>query len=170
MLREWMKFLLPRSHRRYPYPLPVLLPAKCWAVTLCVKVCHQTHSIINRHLPPTIRLWERIGQDWGHIFVTTSAINFTFCFRRHSEMFRYTSPYLCCYAATSRKPGIPPHPLTAIPTFPNEMISPVRNSKGYFVGDLPLNTRMVFSHDSALYSIKFVLTFCRNSDIIYVKR
>ena len=35
----------------YPYPPLVLLPAICWAITLCAKVYHQTHSIINRHMP-----------------------------------------------------------------------------------------------------------------------
>ena len=54
---ERVEFTSPEP-TRYPYPPPTLLSAKCWAITLCVKVCHKTRSIINRHLLPTTRITE----------------------------------------------------------------------------------------------------------------
>ena len=54
-VRGWTNEFLCLASALYPYSPPVLLPARCWAITLCVKVYFQTHSIINRHLPLRLR-------------------------------------------------------------------------------------------------------------------
>lgn len=99
--RGWR--LLPRSQLRYPYPPPVLLPAKCfyYSRSISAKVCHQTHSIINRHLLPTSPL----KTDRTGLRVTTAIFALPFCFGRYPVLIRYSLKIT----------GIPPHPLTAIP-------------------------------------------------------
>ena len=111
--------LLPRSHqgirihRPYYYRLNVSLLTQFSA-----KVCHQTHSIINRHLLPTS---PSVGTDRTGlrvtIFKTTSAI-FAFRFGWVATPWLIGdshSPYTQ-RVATRGIIAIPRHPLTAIPT------------------------------------------------------
>ena len=140
---------------RYPYPPPVLLPAKCFAAYAAQ--CQGLPSNALDYQSPSTPYSPSVGTDRTGLrvtlLVTTSAI-FAFRFVWGATPWLIgdsQSPY-AQQVTTRRITGIPSHPLTAIPTSSVGRLAPVQDSKGCFKV-IVLSAPVFFSRDLALYSV-----------------